>query len=185
MENIWQFSKVYKRVYKSSQYYSRFNKMVIWNQEDEIHVDGEGNITDEYHQWRNRGFSNKYAVRYPNGFNHKSEVLYSLWNDIKLDYVEARKEIYVKVYEDLALKTTEFYELVEKLRRGENLLIVDVDGPHQESLNHYMETYGVNKTFIEKDSVLVTDESIDILLNDTKHSYGHGYVLANLLRSHI
>ena len=39
MENIWQSAKVYKNIPKSTQYYSRYQRRIIWEHEAEIHVD--------------------------------------------------------------------------------------------------------------------------------------------------
>jgi hypothetical protein len=76
---------------------------------------------------------------------------------------------------------TKFTELKNKLDSGENLLIIEVDGPHQESIDYYMKEYGVDKTFIEDDTMIVNEENIRIMLNDTKHAFGHGYCLAMVL----
>ena len=48
MENIWQSAKVYASVPASKQYYSRYDKTVIWNHPKEIHVDENDNLTPEY-----------------------------------------------------------------------------------------------------------------------------------------
>lgn len=99
-------------------------------------------------------------------------------NNPKLDYIESRKRIYLPLYMRLVIKEPQFKELKEKLSRGENLLIIEVDGPHQESLHYYKEKYGVPDNFIEKDSVEATEINLAILLNDSKHPFGHGYCLA-------
>lgn len=182
MENIWQFSKCYATVPKSIQYYSQWNKKVIWDWPAQIHIDNN-ELTSEYFQWRNAGFANPYAVRYPVGYNYRNTVVCSYDNDgNRLDYVSARKQIYTKVYSRLAKQTPEFQELRQKLLAGTNLLIVDVDGPHQESLDHYKKLYNVDDNFIEKHSMLATTENLNIVLYDTKHSFGHGYVLAAALQ---
>ena len=71
------------------------------------------------------------------------------------------------------------------LKEGKNLLILEVDGPHQESLPYYQATYHVNDKFIENHTMLATTDNLNIMLNDTKHSYGHGYVLASCLLEYI
>lgn len=76
---------------------------------------------------------------------------------------------------------TPFYLLKNMLNQGINLLIIDVDGPHQESIPYYIKNYNVNEDFIEKDSVQVNKENMKILLNDGKHPFGHGYCLAMAL----
>lgn len=64
------------------------------------------------------------------------------------------------------------------LKDGKNLLIVEVDGPHGESLDYYKKKYKVDDNFIEDDTILATKENLKIMLNDTKHAFGHGYCLA-------
>ena len=71
-----------------------------------------------------------------------------------------------------------FWELYQRLQNGENLLILEVDGPHQESLEYYKTTYEVDDNFIEQDSVQATETNLAILLNEVKHPFGHGYCLA-------
>src|SRR3990170_1429443 len=97
MENIFQFAKCYKRVPKVVQKYSRWNNTIIWEHPEEIHMDEKGNLTQEFWNWRYKGMNNKYAVRYPVGYNRemRASCQYCLWNDEKLDYVESRKKIYV------------------------------------------------------------------------------------------
>ena len=54
-------------------------------------------------------------------------------------------------------------------------------GPHAESLDYYMETYGIDESFIDRDTMLVTPDNLKIVLNDTTHPFGHGYCLAMAL----
>jgi hypothetical protein len=44
--------------------------------------------------------------------------------------------------------------------QGENLLIIEVDGPHQEDLQYYKDKYGVSDNFIENGTMLVTKDNI-------------------------
>lgn len=144
MENIWQFSKVYKEVPKSIQYKSRYDRTVIWNHHEEVHVLEDGTVTDEYYQWREKGMNCKWPVRYPVGYNYRHSCLFSLDNNgQQYDYIEARKKIYAPVYIKLAKRQAKFQELKQRLVRGEDLLIVEIDGPHQDSLSYYQEKYEV------------------------------------------
>lgn len=97
-----------------------------------------------------------------------------------LDYVEARKQIFVKLYNQLVVKEKQFWELKERHQQGENLVIID--GPHQESLPYYQESYGVNNDFIENNTIVATRENLEIMFNDTKHFFSHGYALAAILQ---
>jgi len=187
MENYWQFAKVYKKVPKSKRRDSR-NKKTIWDHPSEIHLK-DNKLTPEYYAWREKGMKSKDAIRYPVGFNHRHECLYALAKkddgtideNNQLGYVESRKKIYVKEYCRLVKKEDKFKELQNRLKSGENLLIIEVDGPHQESLEYYKEKYGVENDFVQNSTVLINQKSINILLNDTKHPFGHGYCLAMAL----
>jgi hypothetical protein len=143
MENIWQFSKVYSKVAKSKQVFSHYDKKVIWEHPAETHVDSQGNLTDAYWQWREKGMKNPYPVRYPVGVKDRYRCLYALAMEEdgtiseKLDYIESRKKIYLPVYCNLVKKEHQFIELKMMLDSGQDLLIIDVDGPHQESLDYY------------------------------------------------
>ncbi len=98
-----------------------------------------------------------------------------------MSYIESRKEIYVKQYVRLVKKESKFEELKRKLNEGINLNIIDVDGPHQESLEYYKNKYNVNDNFIVNHTVLVNKDNMEILLNDEKHPFGHGYCLGMAL----
>ena len=191
MENKWQFSKVYERVPKTKEKKSRYDQTVIWEHPEEIHAlktsDG-WEIRTTYTAWRRKGMKCQYAVRYPVGYGNMHKCLFSLAEDEKgeiirkpLSYIEARKQIYVPEYQKLVVQKPQFAELQQKLRNGTNLLIIEVDGPHQESLQYYKDKYNVNDDFIERDTILATPENLKIMLEDPKHSYGHGYCLAAAL----
>ena len=205
MENIWQFAKVYESVPASKQKLSRFSKEVTWDHPAEKHVDSlerdkrsrkttDLKLREEYWQWRNKGFNNKHFVRYPVGKKHTGKCVGAIYNqeepdkndtkfefDQILDYVEGRKVIYLPVYAEMVKKEVQFAELKRRVEKGENLLIIEVDGPHQESLSYYKEKYGVGDDFIVNNTMLVTEKNIKIMLNDKKHAFGHGYCLAMAL----
>ncbi len=183
MESIYQFSKVYKKVPATTQYYSRWDKKVIWSHPEETHYDN-GQLLPAYWEWREKGMNNPYYVRYPVGYGYMHKCLFSIpENDLtkKLNYIEARKQIYVPLYCGLVKKQAKFLELKNLLISGENLLIIEVDGPHQESLDHYVNEWNVDNDFIENGTMLATEENLNIMLNDEKHAFGHGYCLAMAL----
>lgn len=193
MENIYQFNKVYENVPYSKQTYSKYDNTVIWEHPSELHAIKSENgdfydLTDKYFIWRQKGMYNKYAVRYPVGYNHRGKCLFSLGentdgtiNPNPLDYINARKKIYLPLYIKLVKQKTQFEELVKRYRAGENLLIIEVDGPHEESMSYYKNLYGVTHDFIQNNTMLVTPDNLKIMLNDAKHPYGHGYCLAQAI----
>ena len=187
MENIWQFSKVYPTVPATIQRYSRYDRRVIWDHPTEIHAmqnnDGSYTITPEYLTWRYKGMNCSDPIRYPVGYNHRHTCLFALKsengkiNHTPINYIDSRKQIYLPVYINLVKSHPQFKFLLNKVRNGENILIIEVDGPHQESLEHYKKTYGAEDDFILNDTMLCTREHINIMLNDEKHPFGHGYCL--------
>jgi len=183
MENIWQFAKVYPKVPATTQKYSRWDDTIIWHHPAEIHVDEKGELTPEYWNWREKGMSNEYPVRYPVGYSKKARAscLYAWWNEEKLDYIESREKIYLPLYTRLVKTQPKFNQLKEMLNKGTNLLIVEVDGPKQDSLNYYRQKYGVDNNFISNHTIEATEENFTIMLYDTRHPFGHGYCLAMAL----
>ncbi len=199
IENVWQFSKYYSAVPCSVQRYSHMgsahNRRIVWEHPAESHssaeVDGHPEPNDAYLAWRTKGMEAIDPIRYPVGRKHRASCICA-FKDLKgegtgpdlqrpLDYISSRKELYLPLYTAAVRKTAKFVKLKKRLGEGENLLIIEVDGPHQESLPYYKREYGVDDSFIEHDSVLVTPEHMHLLLNDTKHNFGHGYCLAMAL----
>ena len=200
MENIWQFSKVYDDVPKSVQRYSRYDQTIIWDHPAEKHVDTkitmkpngskkkEIKLLPAYKNWRKKGMEAGNAIRYPVGMKHRHKCLFALAetedgkiNSKPLNYIESRKEIYVPLYQKLVRDHPMFLRLKKRLNNGENLLIVEIDGPHPESMSYYKEKYDVSDDFIQNGTILCTEKHLNIMLNDGKHLYGHGYALAEEL----
>lgn len=194
MENVYQAHKIYKTLRDVREIYSRYQPYVVWQypkqehlkvyenfiSEDEVEIIEE--IQPEYWVWREKLMNQSHPVRYPAGFKNMKDCYASVIvegdNITFIDYIQARKKIYIPLYQSLVEKQPQFKELKEILNKGENLLIIEVDGPHQESLEYYMSRYKVPEDFIVNDTVEVTRENMKILLNDTKHPFGHGYCLA-------
>jgi len=181
-ENIWQFAKVYKVVPAAREKLSRYSNTVIWEHPEETHVKND-KLTEKYFAWRKKGMNAEYAIRYPVGFHHRHKCLYSYYNRKKLSYIQARYRIYLPLYVKFVKKEPKFDELKKRLNDGENLLIIEVDGPHQESLDYYKEKYDVDDDFIVNDTMLIDEDNINIMMNDPKHPFGHGYCLAYALLS--
>lgn len=187
MENIWQASKVYKETPTVEIPFSQKYKKIVWVWNREIHTDQFNNPNDKYWIWRDALMNNSDAVRYPVGIAARHSCLYSLHPDInknnytpdaQLNYIDARKKIYLPIYTDLVKRCPQFRKLKHKLNQGENLLILEVDGPHYESLKDYKEKYSVHD-FINSDNTIDANlENLKILINDTIHPFGHGYCLA-------
>ena len=186
-ENVWQFSKLYERVPVSRQTYSRWDNTVIWEHKAEVHTDETGNPNEAYWAWREKGFKCGYPIRYPVGRYHRHKCIGSLYKEksdekeesyVLLDYISARKLIYLNGYLDCITELERFKSLKSRLDKGENLLIIEVDGPHQESLSYYKDKYNVSDDFISGNTMIANRENLEIMLNDSKHPFGHGYCIA-------
>ncbi len=185
MENIWQFQKCYEKIPSRIERYSRYNPLIIWEHKAETHVINDVQ-TSEYWEWRKKGLNNEYAVRYPVGFEHRHKCLYLLKENLdgsfdRLNYIDSRKQVYVKEYCSLVKERPLFKKLLKMLEQGKNLLIIEVDGPHEESLEYYKEKYKVDNNFIENNTIICNEKNINIMLNDSKHPFGHGYALSMAL----
>lgn len=134
VENIWQFSKTYTK-----------------------HVGPDGNPSAEYFKWAKAGWADSYAHRYPMGKGAIPE--YSWWDGQKLDYVSARKKIYIPIYSEAVVKVDAFNELALKYKTQGKITLFDFDG------YDYLK---LGMTF--KDVV-----------NDPTRKMGHAFVLAMLL----
>lgn len=184
MENIFQFSKLYKTVPKSVQRKSRYDSTIIWDHPAETHLNADFTLTDEYFNWREKGMNAKYPIRYPVGMKHRHECICSYKDDNfskPLNYIQSRKRIYVPLYMELVKPKKQFEHLKNLLKSGINLLIIEVDGPHEESMEYYKKKYHVDDTWISNDTINIDEKNMKIMLNDTKHPFGHGYCLGMAL----
>jgi hypothetical protein len=171
MENVWQFSKLYERV--------EAQNGKDWSHPAEVHVDEKGGEPNEaYARWREKGMNHNRAVRYPNGYKGRTKCICSISEDGKqrLNYIQARKAIYCDFYVKHGLKHPSFLALKERLEKGENLLIVEVDGP---DYNLTYEPY--NRISKESPGLEMDEATVKMLLHDTRKPFGHGYVIAALL----
>jgi hypothetical protein len=199
MENIYQAGKLYEKVSQSTQRYSRYDSRVIWDHPAETHAikrevqtsNGKVHTTWEvlpaYYAWRKKLENNPDPVRYPVGHSKgaRASCIFALAENDDgtistepLNYVQARKQIYCRLYSKLIREQPLFHRLKQRLMKGENLNIIEVDVCHQEDLQYYKDKYGVDDDFIVSDTMLVTPANLKIMLNDTRHPFGHGYCLS-------
>lgn len=142
MENAWQYSKVYKS-----------------------HLDSEGNILSEYFEWRDRGFRNTLADRYPMGKGIAPEYSYWKLGDRykKVGYIEARKCIYIPLYAKAVVKTDGYRRILEYLSNGQKIALIDFDGYNHKELG-------------------MTPKDV---INCKKKKMGHAFVLDFLFENHL
>jgi hypothetical protein len=87
--------------------------------------------------------------------------LFSWWDGEALDYVRARKKIYVPVYAKAVVNTPGFCELLRLYREHGELQLWDFDGYDHHALGM----------------------SLKDVLNDPTRKMGHAFVLAMLLEN--
>lgn len=186
-ENMWQFQKVYESIPAAKETYSGYNNATIWEWPAQTHIK-DGKFTQEFYTWRQTGTNHKKAVRYPVGKQNMHKCIgFIREKDMAkpqppiLGYVQARLAYYIPEYIRLVSQQPLFFELLNMLQSGTNLLIVEVDGPHGESLPYYTSKYGVDSNFIIGETMLATHQNLAIMYGDEKHPFGHGYCLAMAL----
>lgn len=132
MENAWQYAKVYP-----------------------LHE----HDMDAYWPWAQAGWGKSWADRYPMGKGAKPA--YSLWAGERLDYITARRRIYVPLYTQAVRMhaLAAFGALKLEHAKYGDIVLTDFDAYDHRSLGH----------------------SWDIVLNDPHRKMGHGFVLAMML----
>lgn len=135
VENAWQFSKVYK-----------------------THLDENENPSTDYFIWAQNGWNSSWGIRYPMGKGKVPE--YSFWNGEKLNYIEARKRIYIPLYASAVKNSQAFLQLEEIYLKNKVLTLFDFDG-------YYVQVNSI-------------DDLIKIV-NDPHKKMGHAFVLSMLL----
>jgi hypothetical protein len=135
MENAWQYCKVYPQF-----------------------ADENGDPTQKYFEWAQKGWSNPRAVRYTMGKGVKP--LYSYWDGEKLGYITARRRIYIPLYVKAA-KETEAFKQLQKLVQEQDVCLFDFDG------------YDIG------------DLSFEEVVEDSSRIMGHSVVLAMMIYKDI
>lgn len=135
MENAWQFSKVY-----------------------EAHTK-DGEPTEDYWKWARLGWVSHRAFRYPMG--RGAVPLYSLWDGKKLNYVEARKAIYIPLFATAVRRhAPEAYKRLQAMyQEGGTFGLWDYDGYDHHKIGMTLEQ----------------------VREDPKRKMGHAFVLAMML----
>lgn len=133
MENAWQYAKVYPQF--------------------------AGANIGLYFRWAQTGWDSQRAERYPLGKG--ARPVHSLWAGDELDYIAARRRIYIPLYAQ-AVRMHElylFHALREQAYAGSGLVIGDFDAYDHRALGY----------------------SWDDVINDPERKMGHGFVLAMMI----
>lgn len=123
----------------------------------------EGFSEEKIHKHKMWWLSQKEGKRrYPGSKGIK--VLYSDYDGIQRDYITSRKEIYVPEYRTLIQDCESLCIWKEKIKSGKTVVVYDFDGPRNEKG--------------EPICLEVTPELLKEKLNDPRHPFGHGYIVA-------
>lgn len=134
MENAWQYCKVYGEF-----------------------VDDNNIVTQDYFKWAKNGWLSTKANRYPMGKGKKP--LYSLWKGYHLNYIDARRHIYIPLYRDIVLLSPYWQRLKDfYARHNRDIILLDYD--------IYKGKYRGN---------------YNSMISDEDSKLGHAYVLAMML----
>ncbi|MBX9636970.1 MAG: hypothetical protein K2Q45_05405 [Nitrosomonas sp.] len=169
-ETFWQSFKVWAKVDKQTHW--------SWSWPAEEHVDAEGNVNAAWHVWHKALFKNKHAVRRPNG---RAIPLYAWFEGEKLDVIEARKRIYIPYLQALYRKSKVYQELLDMVKNGQDIIILEPDGPPHE---FFPDGMPVDMALLEKlQNVTELKDFPGITSSESKKyvPFGHGYVIAMTL----
>lgn len=134
MENAWQFSKVYAQ------------------------HDNNGQPSEDWYEWRDRGFAAKWAERYPMG---KGAVPEYVWFDNqRLGYIESRKQLYIPLYRNIITqKHVDEINIILSILRFDDIALWDYDG-------------------------YLTADDFDTIVNNPNKKMGHAFVLREIIKEH-
>lgn len=132
-ENLWQFSKVY------SEYL--YDGAIFWS----------------WFAWRDAGWADKRAHRYPMGKGRKP--VFSYWDGERLGYIEARKIIYAPIYAENVKTTISYAQLAGLYLESGEITLKDYD-----AYDH-----------------LKLGMTLKDVINNPNRIMGHAFVLAMML----
>ncbi len=149
VENAWQFSKVYR-------------EQILSKMEYDLRGENGRRIATpnaSWWEWALKGFDDNWAHRYPMGKGAKP--VFSFWRGEHLDYIEARKRIYLPLYARCAQNTLIFNHIYKEYEAGKEIILWDFDGYNYESL----------------------EMTLEEVLNEPKKIMGHAHVLAMMIEN--
>lgn len=137
MENAWQYSKVYP-----------------------AQTDETGRPAEAWYRWARGGWNKRWADRYPMGKGVRP--LYSFWAGEQLDYIEARKRIYIPLYAKAVQRRRGYAYLRSRYLAGDPIVLWDFDGY----------------------DYLARGMTLAEVIEQPLRKMGHAFVLAMLLEQH-
>jgi hypothetical protein len=141
-------------------------------------------ILPKYYEWRDSIRQSQHPIRYPNGRQNSKYTKFGVIHkkdksEIRFGYVEGRKLIYYDEYVRLTKNLLIYEYLLNELRQGKKLLIIEVDVPSVGKRGHYGEN-------VEESGIChCSKSSLEELMNDPSEAFGHGLCLAHSLYSNV
>lgn len=136
------------------------------------HVGPNGEVTDKYYKyvqkWKSYNEPHRRYPGLPRGIR-PYDVCFPDVHKFRLNYTNARIEVYAPLYTSLIKSQPRLYELIDLYHAGHTLLITDVDGPResvQPDGTYYRPIIGVTKELLKQK------------IMDTSAPFGHGYLVA-------
>ena len=157
VEVAWQYSKVYRE----EKIGDDFRGLGF--------IGSDGGPTQQWFAWRDRAWSNdgfscdheafkENKSRIRRGYPKGSPVGFWYWNELKMDQVTGRREIYARLYCQ-EVRKTDAYERIQEIASENDLIIYDIDGYDYVELG------------------MTAEETV----RDLGHSWGHGLILSFML----
>ena len=149
------------------------------------HIHRDNSCTEKYQQFRQTiaNETNPSILRHPKGTKTKEIVgqsisygktvnrykrlspIDAIYHGQLVDgYVNSRKIGYVPNYYNLISGSSQLQYYIEKYNVGNDIVVYDLDGPKDDKYNNIL--------------LPVSLEMLQTLINDTRHPFGHGYVVA-------
>jgi len=153
-ENWWQGNKVYGHM---GHVKKRGKKYVL---------------TDEFEKFQDKWAKQTKGKRVIPETKHngkRQRPLFAVYNGNRYGYIDARW-IYTSKYCEAVKQLPVFWELLDQIKSGDNIMLIDHDGPP--SVDY-------------PNGLSVTWDMLTEKLNDKFLPYGHGYILAAMLLSEL
>lgn len=174
-ENLWQYRKVYPQLqHWDNEKGTPNNKWTIWRKNGyKLLKNNKGVRTPPDVAKLKKTWKNACKAKYNS--DEEKAVCIKLanwtpsglwWEGECLDYITARKRVYVPIYANLIRENEAFKAIKALVNKGENVMILDLDGP---------------PLFLFPLGMEINMENCKTMINNPSYLFGHGYVVAALL----
>lgn len=150
-ENFWQYGKVWPSLGHAKK------------------KDGKWQVTKKWEIFRDKGYADPVAHRRPVEVK-KEKPSFAVYENTMMDYITSRKRVYIPYYCQAVKNTIAIEALVEMVKSGQNIMILDFDGPPRKDRETGKDLW--------PDGLEINKENIIKMVNNPKFAFGHGYVVA-------